>query len=197
MHKNAIIMEANITIEDGPLEVWLTLDYGNRTGQGFGGFALHLPEEFAHHNLLYPAGHHLFRILQIAGVTTWKEVTGKAIRAQVEDGSIIGIGHITKEDWFYPAKDYQKLRRTNTPTRNAPAPEPNNPLQLEEGKCYIRRDRKVIGPLDLHTVFPFQDRSEGWSYTAEGRYTATGEIHPLDIIREATPEERQAATITP
>lgn len=104
--KNAIIESATITIEDhGCLTFWLILDYGG-SGQGFGGYALYLPPSFKHHTRNSPAGHFLWRVMEVAGVTKWDDLKGKTIRVRVDDGDRIeAIGHIVKDDWFCPAKD--------------------------------------------------------------------------------------------
>lgn len=115
MIKNAIIEKAEITTGDrGLLDAWLTLDYGG-TGQGFGGYALYLPKSFSHHTLESVAGHHIFRIMQIADVSDWSKLKGKSIRVRTDSESSFGgmieaIGHITKDDWFAPQKDYAVLR---------------------------------------------------------------------------------------
>jgi hypothetical protein len=106
---NSIIESAEITSDDhGLLSAWLTLDYGG-SGQGFGGFALYLPKSFKHHTLLSPAGHFIWRCMEIAGVEHWSKLKGKTIRVRKSDewGTIEAIGHITKNDWFNPSEDFE------------------------------------------------------------------------------------------
>ena len=80
--KNAVIVSASITTEDhGLLTAWLTLDYGGSC-QGFGGVALYLPKSFNHHTLNSPAGHFIFRCMEIAGVCKWDDIIGKTIRVK-------------------------------------------------------------------------------------------------------------------
>ncbi|ACT50902.1 hypothetical protein [Methylovorus glucosotrophus] len=104
--KNAIITSAVLSIHDhGFLDCWLMLDFGG-SSQGFGGYALYLPESFGHHQLLSNAGHFLYRSLKVAGVDEFSQLRGKAIRADADSGRVYGIGHIVKDDWFYPETDF-------------------------------------------------------------------------------------------
>jgi hypothetical protein len=106
--KNAIIESAKLSKGDrGFLDCWLYLDYGG-AGQGFGGYALYLPKSWDHHKLESVAGHHIFRILEIAGVEDWDQLKGKSIRVKAQHGGVKAIGHIIKEDWFCPEQDYKK-----------------------------------------------------------------------------------------
>ena len=105
--KNAVIESAEITMADrGILDCWLTLDFGV-TSQGFGGYALYLPKAFKHHEILSVAGHHLFRIMEIAGVEKWSQLKGKTIRVEGSSSKIERIGHIVKNDWYCPSLDFK------------------------------------------------------------------------------------------
>lgn len=108
--KNAIIKSAKLSFADrGLLDCWLELDYGG-TGQGFGGFCLYLPKSFTHHSIESVAGHHLYRIMQVAGVEDWSAVVGRTIRVKATNGGVESIGHIINDDWFNPTNDYANLR---------------------------------------------------------------------------------------
>lgn len=110
--KNAIITAADITDSDrGLLDCWLTLDYGG-AGQGFGGWALYLPKSYTHHKLLSVAGHHIWRCMEIAGVTKWSQMKGKTIRVKSEHSKVHAIGHIIKDDWYDPAADFKHAEGT-------------------------------------------------------------------------------------
>ena len=108
--KNAIITSATIDTGDrGLLTAWLYLDYGG-SGQGFGGYALYLPKSYSHHEMESPAGHFIFRCMEIAGVEKWEDMKGKTIRVRCNHSSVEAIGHIVKEDWFNPAKDFHNIK---------------------------------------------------------------------------------------
>lgn len=118
--RNAVIERAVIESGDmGFLDAWLTLNYGNGGAQGFGGYALYLPKHFRNHTLESPAGHFIFRVMEIAGVTDWSRLAGKAIRARVEDGLITAIGHIVNDDWFCPQDDSASLQKAKEATKEA------------------------------------------------------------------------------
>lgn len=109
--KNAIIKSAEISTGDrGLLDCWLQLDYGGNC-QGFGGFSLYLPQSWKHHKLMSVAGHHIFRIMEVAGVDKWSDLPGKTIRVAGTDDRITSIGHIVKDDWYTPSEDFQKARK--------------------------------------------------------------------------------------
>lgn len=107
MIKNAIIESATLSTEDyGCLSSWVTFDYGG-SGQGFGGYALYLPKSFKHHEMMSTAGHWIWRVMEVAGVTQWDRLKGKTVRVRIEDGLVKAIGHIVKEDWFCPSEDFK------------------------------------------------------------------------------------------
>jgi len=108
---NAVIKSASITNDEhGCLTVRLTLDYGNGSGQGFGGYALYLPKTFTHHSLMSFAGHFIWRVMEIADVTQWEALRGKTIRVKKEPCGIQAIGHIVQGDWFCPTEDFKYYR---------------------------------------------------------------------------------------
>lgn len=107
--KNAIIDSAEISNDDhGCLTVWLGLNYGG-LHQGFGGYVLYLPKSFKHHKLESCAGHFIYRVLQVAGVTHWAQLKGKTIRAKADHGKVYAIGHIVDDDWFCPGEDFKDM----------------------------------------------------------------------------------------
>jgi hypothetical protein len=112
--QNAVISSALLTFaERGHLDCWLYLEYGNGGGQGFGGYALYLPKSYTHHKLLSPAGHFLYRVMEIAGVESFDKLKGRTIRVKATTDRVQAIGHIIKDDWFDPAEDFKQI--TNVP----------------------------------------------------------------------------------
>jgi hypothetical protein len=113
--RNAVIESAKITNDDhNLLSAWLNLDYGG-SGQGFGRYCLYLPKSFTHHagslRANY-AGHFIWRVMEIAGVSSWEHLAGKTIRAKCEHSKVHAIGHIVKDDWFNPSEDFERMKPT-------------------------------------------------------------------------------------
>jgi hypothetical protein len=109
--RNAIIESAHITNDDhGLLSAWVFLDFGG-SGQGFGGYVLYLPKDFTHAaNQVNYAGHFIWRVMEVAGVSKWHELKGKTIRAKQEHSKVHAIGHIVKDDWFDPTAEFEALK---------------------------------------------------------------------------------------
>lgn len=108
--RNAIIESATITNDDhGCLSAWVHLDYGG-SGQGFGGYVLYQPDIFTHSkNQKNYAGHFIWRVMEVAGVSKWSQLQGKTVRVQCDRSRVHAIGHIVKDDWFTPSEDFTRL----------------------------------------------------------------------------------------
>jgi len=105
--KNAIIESASINIERGLLTAWVHLRY-DAGGQGFGGYALYLPKDFKHSkNQNNYAGHFIFRVMEMADVSKWEDLKGKTVRVKSEHSKVHEIGHIVKDKWFNPSKEFE------------------------------------------------------------------------------------------
>ena len=104
---NAVIENVRITTEGiGLLSVWITLDYGV-SSQGFGGYNLYIPKSFKAHEMKSFAGHFIYRVMEIAGVSEWEKLVGKTIRVCARHTGVVRIGHIIKDDWFCPEEELQ------------------------------------------------------------------------------------------
>lgn len=110
-NRNAVITSATITNDDhGLLSAWVALDYGG-SGQSFGGYSLYLPKSFRHHaNSPNYAGHFIWRVMEVAGVSEWSQLKGKTVRVRCEHSEVHALGHIVKDDWFDPGKDFAAMR---------------------------------------------------------------------------------------
>ena len=108
--RNAMIESATITNDEhGCLSAWVHLDYGG-SGQAFGGYSLYLPSSYTNHDAQSNyAGHFIWRVLEIAGVSEWENLKGAAIRTRGSHGRISAIGHILRDEWFYPKEEFEKL----------------------------------------------------------------------------------------
>ena len=104
--KNAVIQSATIKMENHKyLDAELVLNYGGMS-LPFGGYGLYLSESFKHHKLLSVAGHFIWRVMEIAGVTEWENIKGKNVRVKINGfpPKIHAIGHIVNDDWFDPCR---------------------------------------------------------------------------------------------
>lgn len=104
--KEGVVMNARITgvtlsTEDhGFLSSWIQVRHEHGS-QGFGGYALY--------NLRFPThdfgGRWIVRVMEIAGVSNWKDLVGKTIRVNACSSKIYTIGHIIEDKWFVPGAE--------------------------------------------------------------------------------------------
>ena len=120
--RNAVIASAEITNADhGILSAWINLDYNKNLCQSFGGYTLYVPNVFKHrrHDLdTNWAGHFIFRVLRIAGVSNWSELKGQTIRIKLKDSKIQAIGHIIHDHWFDPSEDFKLMENIKNKEEN-------------------------------------------------------------------------------
>lgn len=109
--KNAVIEKAILTTESrGCLESWVYVKYQGG-GQGFGGYALHLPKDWTHADPASQfAGHWIMRVMEVAGVTSWDQLPGKCIQVDASWNKIRRIGHIIEPIWFDPEAEFKALK---------------------------------------------------------------------------------------
>ena len=108
--KNAIITSATIRTDDGFLDASVCFDYGG-SGQCFGGWTLYLPPTWRSHKVYSPAGHFIWRVMEIAGVSKWENLKGKTVRVLSDHSHVEAIGHIVRDDWFYPREDFARAEK--------------------------------------------------------------------------------------
>jgi hypothetical protein len=106
--RNAVIVRAGIGIEDpGVLSAYIVLDLGDAEQVfGCGVYAQKTGIDSKNY-----AGHFIYRVLDIAGVDSWKQLTGKAIRMRGDSARIEAIGHIVKNLWFDLGKEFAQPDR--------------------------------------------------------------------------------------
>jgi hypothetical protein len=108
---NALIDSTSLRLSRGFfLDAWIYVNYGDSGAQGFGGWVLFKKNESADGPNF--AGYAITKIMEVAGVENWDAIKGKAIRVKKDsagwDGKIVAIGHITKDIWYEPTKDFEQ-----------------------------------------------------------------------------------------
>ena len=104
--KNALIKSVTLSTEDhGCLSSFLHLDYGDCGGQGFGGYMLYSPKSKG----ACGAGLWIWRILEVLEVSKWERLPGTTLRVKARHTGIEAIGHILKDQWFWPREEFKAL----------------------------------------------------------------------------------------
>ena len=113
---NAEITGTHLGAEDhGILTAYLHCAFEDRLSQSFGGYALDSYDSEKKERVGVSFGMEFVRqVLETVGVSRWEDLKGKHIRlarAEGWNGTIEGIGHITKNKWFYPRKLAEEMRK--------------------------------------------------------------------------------------
>lgn len=105
--KNALIQSVTLGYEDhGILTCYLTLWYGDSSGQGFGGYALDAFNKEVGERFGTAYGMEFIKsILDTVGVKAWEDLPGRNIRVKAENNKVYAIGNIIEDTWFEPKKD--------------------------------------------------------------------------------------------
>jgi len=106
--KNAIIEKAELYKNECGISIRLIFDYGlgenlSRASNTFSVpiFSVDDPK-ITRSNFESKAGYFIMVCMSIAGVESWDEIKGKAIRVKIEKGEVVAIGHIVNSSrwWF-------------------------------------------------------------------------------------------------
>lgn len=113
---NAKIESCSIGYEShGIMTVWLTLDYGDGSKQGFGGYSLDEYDKTLKKRLPHKAlSMFITRCIEVVGVSEWDKLKGKSIRVKLNGKAGLGqsieaIGNYLKNNWFYPKQELKQL----------------------------------------------------------------------------------------
>lgn len=99
---NAHIRDASIEIEDhGILTFMLRLDYGSYGVQGFGGYYLDWGKPEARQ---FQSCRWIRELFAALDVRSWDAVRRQPVRARIEKGMVVAIGHYLDDRWFEPRK---------------------------------------------------------------------------------------------
>lgn len=121
MHLGLIESTSLGTNDHGVFDLWLNLDYGDSSGQGFGGYVLDEPVFDGIMSLGHPndktgefkgrvgtaAGmEYIMTVMKVVGVSTWEEVKGKMIyalkkRQKGEWSTVVGIAAVNSPESNY------------------------------------------------------------------------------------------------
>jgi len=115
---NARIQSAEIGYDrEVFLSVWLILDYGGGSCQGFGGYILggdpyHDMVANNHAGQSNIAGEFIAQCLSIGGAEKFNQLPGKVIRVRRGggwNGKIEAIGHAIEDKWFEPESRLKEM----------------------------------------------------------------------------------------
>jgi hypothetical protein len=105
--KNAKIAGTSLSSADhGMLSSFIRLDYGG-SEQGFGGYCLYNQNFVSEPSF---AGHWIWRVMEVVGVDEWSDLKGNTVRAKIEKGMVVAIGHIIEDRWFTPHEEIDMIK---------------------------------------------------------------------------------------
>lgn len=103
---NAIITGTKLGIEDHGMMTCMITCEGDHWGQGFGGYGLAVYDKAKDKEIGTAYGmEFVMRILEAVGVENWEDLKGTHVRIDKTHTKVLGIGHILKDQWFYPEDD--------------------------------------------------------------------------------------------
>jgi hypothetical protein len=104
--ENAYIKEATLGIAgSGSLRCVLTVGFrGGEAQHAFSNFHTHGPHLYGDACF---TGHHLRRIMEIAGVSEWSKLEGRPIRVESTPLGVRSIGHYLEDDWYCPREELE------------------------------------------------------------------------------------------
>jgi hypothetical protein len=113
--KNALIESTMLGVEDhGIMTCYLYLDYGDSSGQGFGGASLDTYDKKKEKRVGHKIGmDYIMSILDVVGVGRWEDLIGKHIRVKASMSNVEAIGHITKDKWFTPKELFDSIKKVD------------------------------------------------------------------------------------
>jgi hypothetical protein len=110
---NAVIKGVVLGYDDHRiLTARVTMEYENGVW-GFGGYRLDTYDQEKKKSVPHLAcGLFIAGVLDAVGVDGWEQLAGKPCRVRCDKpyGSIIGIGHFLKSQWFFPKDEFAKFR---------------------------------------------------------------------------------------
>lgn len=107
--RNARITKTQLGTEDhGIFTFWLYTESGG-TGQGVGGYAIGFPD--CDREDKWPVSLELIhKILQIVGVDSWEDLSGKYIRVKADWEKVYAIGNILEDRWLNFGEYFSELK---------------------------------------------------------------------------------------
>lgn len=106
--KNAKITATKLGEEQGCLTAQIVIE-GSGWGCAFGGFCLdHWFAEIGEYTSTGGYGA-IIELMKTVGVESWEALSGKYIRAAIEDNRVAKIGHLLEDKWFSFADYFEEV----------------------------------------------------------------------------------------